>query len=209
MHPDGKSFYLWSGKVSFLTEAYDTNPDSLWRFTGDGTGNGTWVEEPISYIAPSTATSQTLFRPDGTGCSTTIGDTGYYVGGRVWQQSDVDASQGGYFQNTITSFNMSSGVWNNSLRTSIGSGGEIRDASAGSITALGLDGRGLIVLIGGRDPGWNATAPPTNYYDLSNVTIYDPSTDIWYAQQASGDVPSPREMFCTVTVPGDNGTYEM
>jgi hypothetical protein len=193
------------------TEGTKTNADSLWKFTSDGTGNGTWSEEPINYTAPSSATgtSQNLFRPGNLGCSTTIGDTGYHVGGRIWDESDVDASPTGYFQNTITSFNMSSGVWSNDLNTSIGSVGTVVGASAGTITALGLDGRGLLVLIGGRDPGTNVTAPPTNYYELSNVTLYDPYIDVWYAQQASGDIPSPREQFCTVIVPGDNGTYEM
>ena len=193
-------------------EGTEATADSLWKFTSDDTGNGTWSEEPVNYIppsSPSSATSQILFRPGNLGCSTTIGDTGYYVGGRVGQQFDVERSPTGYFQNTITSFNMSSGLWSNNLITSIGSVGAVVGASAGSITALGLDGRGLLVLIGGRDPGTNVTAPPTNYYELSNVTLYDPYIDVWYAQQASGDIPSPREQFCTVIVPGDNGTYEM
>jgi hypothetical protein len=138
-----------------------------------------------------------------------IGDVGYYVGGRVWKQSDMDASPTGYFQNTITTFNMSSGIWNNELKTSIGSSGTIEGASIGTITAFGLDGRGLIVLIGGRDPGTNVSAPIANYFALSNVTLYDPYIDRWYAQQASGDIPPPREEFCAVTVPGDNGTYEV
>ena len=154
IHPDGKSFYLWNGELSWLTtEGTKTSADSLWKFTSDGTGNGTWSEEPISYIAPSSATSQmqNLFRPGNLGCSTTIGDTGYYVGGRIWDQSDVDASPAGYFQNTITSFNMSSGVWSNDLNTSIGSVGAVVGASAGTITALGLGvgiGIGLPSLIG-------------------------------------------------------------
>jgi hypothetical protein len=148
-------------------------------------------------------------RPGGTGCSTTLRDTGYYVGGRVWEQSDVDASPIGYFQNTTTSFNFSSGTWNNERHTSVGSAGTIEGASAGTVSALGLDGRGLMVIIGGRDPGTNASQPLANYFELSNVTLYDPYIDKWYAQQASGDIPAVRELFCAVTVRGENGTYEM
>jgi len=66
-----------------------------------------------------------------------------------------------------------------------------------------------MVIIGGRDPGTNVSQSPANYFEFSNVTLYDPYIDIWYAQEAIGDVPTVRELFCAVTVPGDNGACEI
>ena len=123
-----------------MTKILEKSPDSLWKFTSDEKGGGTWSQESINFTVPSPA-PQRLLRPGGTGCSTTIDDTGYYVGGRVWEQSDVYASPTGYSQNTISLFNSSSGIWNNELSTSIGSSGTIEGAAAGAVTACGLDGR--------------------------------------------------------------------
>jgi hypothetical protein len=194
-----------------LTRNHATIPDSLWKFTSDGTGSGTWSEESINYTAVSSSQPHHLLRPGGDGCGITIGDTAYYVGGRVWQQSDVDASPTDYFPNVITSFNISSGVWSNNLITRIGSSGTIGGAQIGTISAVGIDGRGLIVLIGGGVPGTNISDSinPSKYFELSNVTLYDPYLDAWYAQKASGAIPGPRDAFCSVVIPGDNGTYEM
>lgn len=115
----------------------------------------------------------------------------------------------GYYKNTITSFNTSSGVWRNDLITRIGSSGTIDGAQSGIVSALGLDGRDLIVIIGGFDPGTNASAPTKNYFDFGNITFYDPYIDRWYAQSAIGDIPGVREYFCAVSVAGDDGTFEM
>jgi hypothetical protein len=207
--PDGNSCYLWNGELSSDARTFEQSPDSLWKFSSDGAGGGAWSQIPINYTMLSSL-SQRLLRPGGTGSGVAIGSTGYYVGGRVWEQSDVDASPTGYFQNTVTSFNSSSGAWNNELPTRIGSSGTIEGARAVTIPAIGLDERGLMVIIGGRDPGTNVSAPSANYFGLDNVTIYDPYIDVWFAQHATGEViPAIREMFCAVATAGDNGTYEM
>lgn len=150
-------------------------------------------------------------RSGGDGAGVVIGDTAYYVGGRVWPQSDLDASSEGYFPNTITSFNISSGIWDNSRVTRIGTSSIMGGAQIGTVPAAGLGGRGLIVLVGGGVPGRNnsESVVPGHYFDMNNVTLYDPHLDAWYAQKASGDIPGPRDTFCSVVLPGDNGTYEM
>jgi hypothetical protein len=98
------------------------------------------------------------------------------------------------------------------LNSRIGTEGTIQGGSIGTISALGLDGRGFIVLLGGGDPGTNVsdlTYFSSHYFDFSNVTIYDPYIDVWYAQTATGDIPGVRYSFCLVIILGDNGTYEM
>lgn len=145
-------------------------------------------------------------------CGITLGEVGYYVGVRVWEQPDVNASPTGYYQDTITAFNISANTWSNTLKTSIGTEGTIQGASIGTISALGLDKRGLLVLIGGKDPMTNVSDAYygfSHYFNFSNITIYDPYIDVWYAQTATGDIPGVRESFCMATMQGDNGTYEM
>jgi hypothetical protein len=128
----------------------------------------------------------------------TLGDASGNSLGTVWEQSDADAAPTGYFHSTATSFNFSSGIWNNELPTRIGSSSAIEGAKAGTVPAFSLDGRGLMVVIGGRDPGTNVSKPPENYIGFNNVTLYDPYIDTWYAQQATGDIPAAGEMFCAV-----------
>lgn len=162
----------------------------MWKFTSDATGGGAWSEEGINYT-----TSQSLLRPGGQDCGITLGEVGYYVGVRVWEEPDVNASPTGYCQDTITAFNISANTWSSTLKTSIGTEGTIQGASIGTISALGLDKRGLLVLIGGKDPGTNVSDAYygfSHYFNFSNTTIYDPYIDVWYAQTATGDIPGVR-----------------
>ena len=121
----------------------------------------------------------------------------------------MNASPTGYYKDTITMFNISANTWSNALKSRIGTEGTIQGGSIGTISALGLDGRGLIVLLGGGDPGTNVsdlTYYSSHYFDFSNVTIYDPYIDAWHAQTATGDIPAVRDSFCLVTILGDNGS---
>ena len=124
----------------------------------------------------------------------------------------MNASPTGYYQDTITTFNISANTWSNALKAGIGTEGTIQGGSIGTISALGLDRRCLIVLLGGWDPGTNVSDDSyafSHYFDFSNVIIYDPYIDVWYTQTATGDIPGARDSFCLVTISGDNGTYEI
>lgn len=182
--------------------------DSLWKFTINAEGGGVWSQEPIDQDSVS-PTSQRLLRPGRFGFGTTIKDVGYHVGGQVWGNSDKDSSRLGFFTNKVASYNISSGIWNNDHNTSLGSVGTIGGASAQTIFALNPGDRGLMVIFGGRDLGTNVTGPPTDYFKLDNITLYDPYIDVWSTQQATGEIPAIREQFCAITVEGSNGTYEM
>lgn len=210
VHPDRTSFYLWSGHASLLPGPESQLHDSLWKFTSDEWGSGTWSQQTINY--PTTSPSRLKHsRSGGDGAGVVIGDIAYYLGGRVWPGSEMDAPADGYFPNTVTSFNMSSGTWDNSLVTRIGNSSTMYGAQIGTVPAVGLGGRGIIVMVGGGLPGKNnsASVAPGNYFDMNNITLYDPYLDAWYAQKASGDIPGPRDSFCSVVLPGDNGIYEM
>lgn len=48
-------------------------------------------------------------------------------------------------------------------------------------------------------------APPL----FDNITIYEPNTQTWHNQIATGNIPLGRDGLCSVGIQGDNGTYEM
>ena len=46
------------------------------------------------------------------------------------------------------------------------------------------------------------------YLSMSNITLFDPSTQLWHYQPSSGDIPSQRDRFCVVGASGgDNTTF--
>ena len=46
------------------------------------------------------------------------------------------------------------------------------------------------------------------YLSMSNITLFDPSTQFWHYQPSSGDIPSQRDRFCVVGASGgDNTTF--
>ena len=45
---------------------------------------------------------------------------------------------------------------------------------------------------------------------MSNISLFDPSSQLWYHRLATGDVPTQRDKFCVVGITaGDNSTYGM
>lgn len=115
----------------------------------------------------------------------------------------------------ITSLNSSSGEWNGEANINLNSQGTTLGARAVTVPAFGLDDRGLMVIMGGLDPGQNLSLgsslaqEDTSFTKFDNITLYDPYIDRWYTQTATGDIPAARKWFCAVSVKGDNGTYEM
>lgn len=64
-------------------------------------------------------------------------------------------------------------------------------------------GQGIVVAIGGR-------VENSAMRDMAVITLFDPATQEWYTQTATGDIPSPKEFFCITGAQSTNGsTYEM
>ncbi|CZT45257.1 uncharacterized protein RSE6_05552 [Rhynchosporium secalis] len=67
---------------------------------------------------------------------------------------------------------------------------------------------GLVVFIGGV--AYSNGAIGSSLRSMSKIDIYNPSTQKWYSQSASGDVPSGRKTFCMTGAQGTNhSTYEI
>jgi len=199
--PNQTVFYPWAGQVSDIAIDYPPPPLKLWRFAVNGAG-GSWSQVP-----ESSTTFNTLVR-QARGWGLTVGDTGYYLGGILSSLSDPSAGSTATSMSMITSLNFTSGAWSKDLRIDLNSQGTVIGQKVLAITALGLDQRDLLVLIGGYDPDCSSCGN-SSYTYFSNITIYDPYIDLWLAQQATGPAPAPREAFCAVAIKGDNGTYEM
>lgn len=209
--PDGRSIYQWAGGKPLISRR-PYAPNGVWKLVPGDDGAGNWTEVITSDIAPS---SQPLRRVDGWGASAVVDGTGYYFGGRIYSRSDPNVDDIGYEHNRITSLNMTTGDWTTNRASGLGINGTMRGGSAVPVPAPGLGGRSLVFVLGGWIPNPDIaslrpfTGHESNYFDFSNVTFYDPYLDIWFVQQASGDVPTGRGQFCTVGVLGTNGTFEM
>jgi hypothetical protein len=200
---DANSCYSWGGEISgVVLESPPLN--ELWKFAAsNGTGIGVWSQ----IITSDLTFSELLRRSSGSGA--TIGETGYYIGGQVWFLTDPSVTGGDAIpQVGVVSFNSSSETWDNETSVGMNTCGTVRYSKVITIPAFGLDGRGLLITLGGEDPGLASDGSNT-LLSLSNITIYDPYIDRWFAQNAVGAVPEARESFCAVAVQGDNGTYEM
>ncbi|KAH8752940.1 hypothetical protein BGZ57DRAFT_912299 [Hyaloscypha finlandica] len=200
--PDRNSCFLWAGETSLLI--YGSPPLEVWKFNIDNLGGGTWSPAP---------SSDTLFPHllrQSTGCGVANGDTGFYTGGYTSGKTDFATSgQANIGREGIVSLNMTSGAWSNDSTIGLDEYGMIQSCVAVTLPAIGLD-RSLIIILGDWGPPlWASQILPSRQMSLNNITIYDPHIGVWFSQTATGTIPGNRGNFCAVSIPGDNGTYEI
>jgi hypothetical protein len=119
----------------------------LWQFIEDGKGRGVWPR-----VSVSDPEFSNLFRQV-SGSGTTIGDMAYYLGGLTSQRTDPSKQGSDMLMPGIASSNITSGAWSNDSSVGLNTAGMIRSSEVVTIPAFGLDGRGLLIILGGRDPG--------------------------------------------------------
>lgn len=198
---DANSCYSWAGDTGDLG-SQPPPQNALWKFVSDGTGLGVWSQIPVG-----DSTFSNLLRRT-SGCGATIRDTGYYVSGQATSASDPGVNKKGEQlpQIGVVSFNSSSRAWDNETSVGLNMYGKTRASKAVTLPAFSLDGRGLLVVLGGEEPGRPVDQALASF---NNITMYDPYIGRWFSQRASGDVPGARQDFCAVAIQGDVGTYEM
>jgi hypothetical protein len=87
------------------------------------------------------------------------------------------------------------------------SSGMSTDGAAQFVPSFGK--AGILILLGGNAPLSSFDTGKT-LRPMSNITIYDPFSKLWYSQTASGDVPASRSDICIVGAQSTNSsTYEM
>lgn len=191
---------MWGGTIEFGPET-TVPPLNLWKVSVDGQGGGYWTD-----VEFSGSKSFQLFRPS-YGSGTTIEGVGYYIGGGITPGTDKSATKE-MSRAGITMFNMSSGEWDTRSSIGLGDQGTISGGQIVKIPASGRGSRDLLVFLGGFDPGARVYSA-SSFYSFQNITVYDPYSDKWFSQQATGSAPSLRASFCAVAISGDIGTHEM
>lgn len=199
--------YMWyDGPVSTVFSgsgwAYQTSESyALWSFQPDGQGGASW------HISGNSNTQQ--FTPTFASAFTSSDISFYSLGG-----ASVSVLNDSGLVNTTVSglatFGFGAGAWNTQSSAGASQSGNSVFAEAVFIPNFGE--QGLITFLGGESPPNSTYEYETGaaLVDMSNITIYDPKTQAWYHQTATGDIPPPRAEFCAVgNAPNDNATFEI
>ena len=200
--------YAYGGEISpFIPWVGSTTTplESLWSFTS-GPEGGTWKS-----LDQSSPVFDSITRPcQGSVASGNIG--GFNLGGYAspWTSQKIDGS--GQWQIPVPGlqfYNFTSQEWSNNSATAYTPYGTA--IYSGTVYVPTWGSAGLLVAFGGRtSPSLSSFVENTAYLAMSNISIFDPSTQSWYHQKATGDVPTQREMFCIVGIGSDiKSTYGM
>ena len=200
---DNESFYAFGGALTLLPpKPTSSPPNSLWQFS-----KGSW-----SFVNQNGDSFSKLTRPAGALAASGNG-VGYMLGGYdsvntfTWTKGGFTPVPG------IISYDMASNEWSNETALEFRYGTAIR---GGMQFVSSFGSAGLLVALGGESPdsssGWFDSGQ--GLLPFSQVSIYDPSTNSWYGQTATGytgpgDIPPGSSMFCTAGVQSDGSTYEM
>ncbi|KAF7556327.1 hypothetical protein G7Z17_g1544 [Cylindrodendrum hubeiense] len=203
---------LWAGAES----------DTLYRWGGDGTYGFTYLADDIHLWAlKDDAWSEKLASNDdffsdiysgSTGGAAVCDDMGFYVGGYGSGSTDERLSDTVFPERMplpgMLTYNMTERTWANESTVPLNSptGTWI---SGQALCVPGFGSSSLVFVIGGQTtPRTSAARVDADFTDFSNITFYDPVQKEWYWQEASGDVPRGRELFCAVGVQGKD-TYDI
>lgn len=195
--------YCFGGFRTWSLDSYDPTPfESIWAFTPDEKGTGSWKEVlgPSAGIFPSG-----IIRPfNGGFCSDD--SYGYYVGGYVSSRSTRSLDN----NTAVISHGLLKLDFGDLKITNTSDGDYGRSQSfqiiggTGKVVNVPIYGAGgIVILLGEGDP--------KHVISFNNITIYDKTEQNWYSQLASGDVPEPRSDFCIVGIQGTagSGNFEM
>jgi len=192
------SFYIWGGYSMISGESPDAASSSLWKFTVDGEGGGSWASESQDDAFTDLVRSQA-------GAYVSTRDSGFHFGGESTRAatSRPEGAVPGYFHFNFTSGDHS---WQNETRAPYSDQGTIYGATATWVPTFGPNG--LIVLVGGesREIG---NSRNSEYLPMDMIHFMDPVTKTWYKQQTTGGVPGKRVFHCSVGVESNNGTFEI
>jgi hypothetical protein len=196
--PDISSFVVFGGTpYTTITDPYTTITNSVWSLTPDGNGAGTWSEE----IFPRDFWQSVTWPCYGSIAASST--TGYILGGYAQYGNTLGAITG-MFALDLEDLGISTNI---TTDVQYSSSGMSTDGAAQFVPFFGR--AGILVLLGGNAPlssfDTNSLLKP-----MSNITIYDPSSKLWYSQTATGDVPASRRDVCIVGAQSTNSsTFEM
>jgi hypothetical protein len=103
----------------------------------------------------------------------------------------------------LITFNATDAMWRNESILPLGP-----NFVSGEMVCLQAYGEdGLAMFLGGYSVAeLDLDTGRRQYFDMSNVTLYDPVSKVWYSQRTTGETPPSRARFCAVAVSGANST---
>lgn len=190
--------YAWGGRQRQKITSESKNRQ-LWALETSKDGPGEWEMQRPS----NPAYFDSLYRPL-EGLDTACNGVGYYLNGFGHWDSDSRMNNKSVVIPGMVTYDFGSAKWTNESAEGLG-----YVTYSGTATCLPDHGsQGLILFMGGVK-GQQGNFNAWDSVHFSNITFYDTATKEWYWQETSGDIPYSRRAFCSVGVPGPNGTYEM
>ncbi|KAL9088602.1 MAG: hypothetical protein Q9165_006122 [Trypethelium subeluteriae] len=196
----------FAGRRSFLTNN-DPQPNQyplgIFSFKPDNTGLGTFG----NVVGSSAWGSNT--RPY-QGAIAFSNETGYVLGGCATSDTSPGTAdlQSPVALNGMLAFDMSSQKLSNISATGYNGNGTVEFARMEYLAPFGPQGL-LFVLGGDQPPDIDGTSGEDDFVPFNTVSVYEPSSNKWYQQTTTGNIPEPRKEFCTAGVASTNETYEI
>ncbi|VUC31112.1 unnamed protein product [Clonostachys rosea] len=211
---DGNNkMYKWAGSSTNRSKVEDTYKKTLYEFTVDGNGGGTWREKDAAN--PDTFADLRVTRQ---GAAASCKGMGYYMGGAssYWTESGVSGEQdGGWFPAPgLLTYEMGTGKWENISTDGYSMDGPMINGRGHCIEGFGSDP--LIMFLGGGVSSMS-TGKQIRQNSLSDLSFYNPVKRKWLQQPTSTSAspfgsaiaPDSRSQFCLTGARGKNGTYEI
>lgn len=204
---DGSARYL-NNTSSLPYNTFDSSilsSETLWAFVANSS-YGTWQ----NFNQSSDPVFRSLTRPTfGSAASGAIG--GFGLGG---YESDRSSLKTEGLTSLVPSpglqfYNFTAQSWYNN--SGEGYTPEGTSVYAGTIYLPTWGSAGLVAVFGGQTTT-NRTdfTDGGNYLSMSNISLFDVSSQSWYYQQSTGDIPSQRDRFCVVGASGgDKSSFEI
>lgn len=199
--------YAYGGTFSTLNAwvGSTTIPlESFWSFTPSSAGGGSWQS-----LDQSSPVFDGITRPcQGSVASGAIG--GFSLGGYADRNTSQKIDVAGWIPVPgLQFYNFTSKEWFNRSATGYTPYGTA--AWSGTVYVPTWGPAGLLVAFGGQTSASLSTfVDGTAYLPMSDIALFDPSTQLWYHQKATGDVPTQRDRFCVVGISSDiKSTYGM
>jgi hypothetical protein len=175
---------------------------TLWSFVPGGR-TVTWSQE----MTPSESGLQPGSNAPWGSAWTTNNSTFYSLGGSIGADANWPPS---FILPGLVQYDSSAKSWSNDTTDIPQSNPYVDQARAQFAPNFGQ--QGFMVIVGGANPPQQSIdiSEESSLRDMAEVTLYDPSSQTWYVQQATGDIPPPRGQFCMVgRASSDGQTYEL
>jgi hypothetical protein len=204
-----RSPVLWYDSVSNTVYSYGgwpyaTSPVKVWGFKPGTDGSLDWS---VKYLQGDGSSFSDLTRAS-TGLTAVSDKAFYYMGGYGTRETDPRFSNlpanYRFAMTGLTTFDFGDSTWKNSS-----TGGQYRLGGRGQFVPL-FGEEGVLLFFGGDQPTVQKFAMGSGLVSMSTITVYDIKSKSFYQQTATGDIPLPRNYFCSVGVgAADTASWEM